>query len=123
MPSLISTLNGEKAEFYSLLRKRMDEQGDFPSLSRSVQDLTKTMQDEDKNITDITGAILSDFTLTQKVLRLANSTNSGKHAENEGEITTISKAAVVLGYDAISNLALSVRFLDTLSTSSTEIFH
>ncbi len=120
MPSLISTLNDEKAEFYSLLRKRMDEQGDFPSLSRSVQDLTKTMQDGDKNITDITGAILSDFTLTQKVLRLANSTNSGKHAESEGEITTISKAAVVLGYDAISNLALSVRFLDTLSTSSTD---
>jgi HD-like signal output (HDOD) protein len=73
------------------------------------------MQDEEKSITDVTGAILSDFTLTQKVIRLAN---SAMYAGIGGEITTITKAAMVLGFDAISHLALSVRFVDTLSSSS-----
>jgi HD-like signal output (HDOD) protein len=115
MPSLISTLKDGKAEFFSLLWKRMGEQGDFPSLSKSVHDLAEAMHDEDKSITDVTGAILSDFTLTQKVIRLAN---SAMYAGIGGEITTITKAAVVLGYDAIAHLALSVRFVDTLSASS-----
>ena len=115
MPTLISTLKEGKAEFFSLLWKRMGEQGDFPSLSKSVHDLTETMHDEDKSITDITGAILSDFTLTQKVIRLAN---SAMYAGIGGEITTVTRAAVVLGFDAISHLALSVRFVDKLSASS-----
>ena len=115
MPTLISTLKGGKAEFFLLLWKRMGEQGDFPSLSKSVHDLTETMHDEDKSITDITGAILRDFTLTQKVIRLANST---MYAGIGGEITTVTRAAVVLGFDAISHLALSVRFVDKLSASS-----
>jgi len=114
MPSLISTLNG-KAEFFTLLWKRMSEKGDFPSLSKSVHDLVETMQDEDKSITDVTGAILRDFTLTQKVIRLAN---SAMYSGIGGEITTVTKAAVVLGYDAITHLALSVRFVDTLTASS-----
>lgn len=115
MPTLISTLKDGKAEFFSLLWKRMSEKGDFPSLSKSVHDLAETMQDEDKSITDVTGAILSDFTLTQKVIRLAN---SAMYAGIGGEITTVTKAAVVLGFDAISHLALSVRFVDTLTASS-----
>jgi HD-like signal output (HDOD) protein len=93
----------------------MSEQGDFPSLSKSVHDLAEAMHDEDKSITDVTGAILSDFTLTQKVIRLAN---SAMYAGIGGEITTITKAAVVLGFDAIAHLALSVRFVDTFSASS-----
>jgi len=115
MSTLISTLKDGKAEFFSLLWKRMGEKGDFPSLSKSVHDLAETMHDEDKSITEVTGAILGDFTLTQKVIRLAN---SAMYAGIGGEITTVTKAAVVLGFDAISHLALSVRFVDTLSASS-----
>ncbi len=114
MTTLIDGLKGGKAEFFSMLWKRMGEQGDFPSLSKSVHDLAEALQDEDKSIADVTGAILSDFTLTQKVIRLAN---SAMYAGIGGEITTITRAAVVLGLDAISHLALSVRFVDKLSAS------
>ena len=69
MNNLISTLKDGKEEFFAILWKRMGEQGDFPSLSKSVHDLTETIHDEEKSITDITGALLSDFTLTQKVIR------------------------------------------------------
>lgn len=113
--TLISTLEGGVPEFFELLWKRIGEKGDFPSLSKSVHTLVESMQEEDHSIADITGIILSDFTLTQKVIRLAN---SAMYSSIGGEITTTSRAAMVLGLDAVSHLALSVRFIDTLSTSA-----
>ena len=113
--TLISTLERGKPEFFELLWKRIGEKGDFPSLSKSVQSLVESMQQEDHSIADITGIILSDFTLTQKVIRLAN---SAMYSSMGGEITTTSRAAMVLGLDAVSHLALSVRFIDTLSSNA-----
>lgn len=115
MTTLISTFKNGKADFFALLAKRMSEKGDFPALSKSVQHLDELMHDEDNNISDITSAILNDFTLTQKVIRLAN---SAMYSGMGGEITTITHAAVVLGMDAISHIALGIRFVDTLSASA-----
>lgn len=115
MSTLISTFKNGKADFFALLAKRMGEKGDFPALSKSAQHLDESMHDEKNNISDITGAILSDFTLTQKVIRLAN---SAMYSSLGGDITTVTRAAVVLGMDAISHLALSIRFIDTLSASA-----
>ncbi|MDP1558073.1 MAG: HDOD domain-containing protein [Nitrosomonas sp.] len=115
MTTLISTFEKGKADFFALLSKRMGEKGDFPALSKSAGLLDESMYAENSKISDITSAILSDFTLTQKVIRLAN---SAMYSGMGGEITTITHAAVVLGIDAISNLALSIRFVDTLSSSA-----
>ena len=114
MTTLISTFkNGKMISL--LLTKRMSEKGDFPALSKSVQHLDELMHDEDNNISDITSAILNDFTLTQKVIRLAN---SAMYSGMGGEITTITQAAVVLGLDTIAHIALSIRFIDTLSIAA-----
>ncbi len=117
MTTLISTLADGKAGFFALLTQRMNEKGDFPALSKSVQHLEELMRDEEKNITNIANAILSDFTLTQKVIRLANSETYSKIGGSSG-ITTISHAAVALGLHAISNIVLNIQLIDTLSTST-----
>ncbi len=115
MTTLISTLKNGKAGFFALLAERMNEKGDFPALSRSVQHLEALMRDEEKNIAQIANVILSDFTLTQKVIRLAN---SDLYSKTNGSVTTVSHAAVVLGLHAISNIVLNIQFIDTLSTSA-----
>ncbi len=115
MKSLIATLPEGREGFFALLKKRMSVKGDFPSLAKVVHDLAGMMQNEDKSITEITGAILSDFALTQKVIRLSN---SPMYAGMGGEKSTVSRAAMVLGFDAIAHLALSIRFVDTLSASA-----
>ena len=115
MTTLISTLQNSKDEFFVLLRKRMEEKGDFPALSKSVQNFSETAGDENFNIADITSIILSDFALTQKVIRLVN---SAMYSSIGGKITTISKAAMIIGLEALSYLVLSVRFVDTLSISA-----
>lgn len=115
--TLVAKLGGTKEAFFELLWKRMNEKGDFPSLSSSVKDIVDAMQDEDHNASDLTAAVLSDFALTQKVIRLAN---SAMYAGIGGEITTITKASMVLGVEAIGHLALSVRFMDTISGAAPE---
>lgn len=115
MTVLISMPKNDKNDFFTLLKKRMGEKGDFPAFSESVQQLDDLMQNEDKNVAAIASAILSDFTLTQKVIRLAN---SAMYSGMGGEITTITQAAVVLGLDAIAHIALSIRFIDMLSTAT-----
>lgn len=115
MTALISMLENGKEDFFALLTKRMGEKGDFPAFSESVQHLDELMHDEDKNIAAIASVILRDFTLTQKVIRLAN---SAMYSGMGGEITTITQAAVVLGLDTIAHIALSIRFIDTLSTAA-----
>lgn len=115
MTALISMLENGKEDFFALLTKRMGEKGDFPAFSESVQHLDELMYDEDKNIAAIASVILRDFTLTQKVIRLAN---SAMYSGMGGEITTITQAAVVLGIDTIAHIALSIRFIDTLSTAA-----
>ena len=112
--SLISRLEKGRTGFFDLLWKRVSEKGDFPALSSAVREIVEAMHDEDHNASELTSAILSDFTLTQKVIRLAN---SAMYSAIGGEITTVTKAALVLGVDAIGHLALSVRFMDTLSNS------
>ncbi|TXI16924.1 MAG: HDOD domain-containing protein [Nitrosomonas sp.] len=115
MASLISTLENGKADFFDLLVKRMEEGGDFPAWSKSIEQLDELMRDEDKNIAQIANVILSDFTLTQKIIRLANSEMYSKMSNG---ITTISHAIAVLGLHAISNIVLNIHFIDTLSASA-----
>ncbi len=115
MTTLISTLKNGKAGFFALLSKHMADKGDFPALSKSSEFLEASMNNHKSYISEITNVILSDFTLTQKVIKLAN---SAMYSGMGGEITTVTRAAVVLGTDTISHLALSIRFIDTLSSSA-----
>ena len=120
MKTLISTLKNGKTDFFALLSKRMDEKGDFPAFSRSVQLLEESIHSDTRNITDITSAILNDFALTQKVIKLAN---SAMYSAMGKKITTVTHATAILGLDAIANLSLSTRLIDALSSSAPDSEH
>ncbi|MBS0425587.1 MAG: HDOD domain-containing protein [Proteobacteria bacterium] len=98
MTASVLVLDNSKDQFFALLTKRMSEKGNFPAFSKSVQHLDDLMHDENKNIADIARVILNDFTLTQKVIRLAN---SAMYFGMGGEITAITQAAAVLGIDKL----------------------
>ena len=60
-------------------------------------------------------AVLSDAALTNKVLRLAN---SAMYQALGGEITTASRALMVLGVDVVSNLAASLKVVESYSAAA-----
>lgn len=98
------------------LLRRMRLKSDFPALSDAVRTLNKLTASDTENISTLANAILKDFGLTNKLLRLVNSTYY--RGANGGAISTISRAIVVLGMTAIRNLAISVLLFEHLQNQS-----
>src|ERR1700743_1974921 len=66
----LAGLNWEKAPVLDRLWARMSERGDFPMLSQSLRSTMAAMNNDDLDFTGLVQVVLSDFALTQKVLRL-----------------------------------------------------
>ena len=76
---------------------------DMKVLPEIINNIIALTDDPDSTVQDMEKAILKDSVLTTKILRLANSAYYG-YARN---ISTISRAAVLLGFQAIKSLALA----------------
>lgn len=77
---------------------------DLPPLPKVVNRLVKVVGDDRSNAEDVTKVLAGDQALTAKVLKLVNSSFYGQ----SGEIATITRAVVVLGFAAVRNLALGL---------------
>lgn len=99
----------------STLLAEMKQRGDFPSLSTTLGKVMECMKDPQADDEKITAAVLSDFALTQKVLRLAN---SGMYSSFGGAVTTVSKALFILGTEAVGHLAVGLKLLDNLDKAA-----
>lgn len=92
------------------LKAAMQKKGDMPSLSSALSRIVEVGQQADTNEMSLANVVLSDFSMAQKVLRLANSAMYASF----GSITTISRAIYVLGSDVVIHLAMGVKMLDNL---------
>nr|WP_057927814.1 HDOD domain-containing protein [Burkholderia ambifaria] len=88
---------------------RMSERGDFPLLSESLRATMAAMKNDDLDFTALVRVVLSDFALTQKVLRLAN---SAMYMAFGGNITTVTRALMVLGMDTVGHLVVGLKLVD-----------
>lgn len=93
---------------------RFSDRGDFPMLSQSVQAAVAAMDTSDFDFTALVNVILSDFALTQKVIRLAN---SAMYSAFGGNVTTVSRALMILGIEAVGHLAVGLKLLDHFSSA------
>src|SRR6185369_10252856 len=89
---------GKKSTLDFLLR-RMRHKSDFPALSESVSAINKIANSETASITKLSNSILKDFALTNKILRLVNSAYF--RPAGGGNISTVSRAVIVLGFEAV----------------------
>ncbi|MGA7813378.1 HDOD domain-containing protein [Caballeronia sp.] len=107
--------SNSKAELLDKLWKRMSERGDFPMLSQALRTTVSAMSDDDLDFTALVQVVLSDFGLTQKVLRLAN---SAMYISFGGNITTVTRALMVLGMDAVGHLVVGLKLVDHFHQSA-----
>ncbi|MBR0565164.1 HDOD domain-containing protein [Azoarcus sp. L1K30] len=94
------------------LLRRMRHKSDFPALSESVGAINRIANSESESVTKLSSMILRDFSLTNKLLRLVNSVYYRQ--AGAGNISTISRAIVVLGFDAVRNIAVTVLLFEHL---------
>lgn len=97
-----------KAALLDKLWARISERGDFPMLSQSLRTTMAAIKNDELDLTALVQVVLSDFAVTQKVLRLANSAMYMAF----GNITTITRALMVLGMDAVGHLIVGLKIVD-----------
>ena len=88
---------------------------DMFALGTSVARVVQMASSDDQGTHDLAYYVLSDVALTQRILRLSNTvqyrTASGTN------VTTISRAISLLGFDNVKTTALAMLLVDTLSNS------
>lgn len=86
---------------------------EMPALGATVALIHSVTEDEKSPTGKLAQAILQDAAMTAKVLKLANSVlyNPAHHG-----VSTISRAIVVLGFNAVAEIAIAIRVIDALLT-------
>jgi serine/threonine protein kinase len=100
-----TTVNSSTLEF---LLRRMRHKSDFPALSDSVIRIQRMANSDSESVTSVTNQILKDIALTNKLLRFVNSA----HFARGGNVSTVSRAVTLVGFNGIRNLALSLVLLE-----------
>ncbi len=90
--------------------KRIVEK-ELPALGYTVESLSSITASKKATSTDLSNIILADPGMTSTILRVAN---SAFYRANDSEITTVSRAVVLLGFETIRSLSLSVSIMDKL---------
>jgi serine/threonine protein kinase len=110
-PTPADTESNKQSTLEFLLR-RMRHRSDFPALSDSVSAINKLTNSDRESINKLSNSILKDYALTNKILRLVNSVHYRQ--AGGGTISTVSRAVIVLGFDAIRNIAITVLLFEHL---------
>ncbi len=99
------------------LRPWIDElnEAELPAMAVVVHDLLRLSQSTTASVRQLADVLLRDASLTSKVLRVSNSVycNPGREV-----VRTISRAVVVVGFDQVRMIGLSVSLLDGLLKDS-----
>ncbi len=102
-------VDGVALEF---LLRRMRLRSDFPAMSDAVARIQRLTHSDTESLNSLSNEILKDVALTHKLLRLVNTAHY-RHAGGGG-ISTVSRAAALIGFAGIRNLALSLILLERM---------
>ena len=94
------------------LLRRIKLKKEFPAMSESISNVNNIIFSDTGSVTTLTNAVLKDFALTNKIIKLANS--SYYNPSGRGNISTISGAVYRLGFDTIRNIVLGLLLFDHL---------
>ncbi len=105
-----------KQSTLDFLLRRMRHKSDFPALSESVGAINRVVSSDKESVNKLSNSILKDFALTNKILRLVNTAFYKSYGG--GTISTISRAVIILGFDAVRNIAITLILFEHLQNKS-----
>ena len=106
---------GDTHSTLDFLLRRMRSKSDFPALSGIISQINKVVSSDTESHGKLAKVILQDFALTNKLLKLVNTVSFGQFG---GNINTISKAVVILGFDTVRNVAMTLILLEFLQNKA-----
>ena len=99
----------KKRNIESWVRHITDEQ--MPIFGRTVQEVVSISEDDASSAAQLGQVVLKDASMTSRILKLANSTHYNPTGQ---QFSTISRAIMMLGFDAVRNMCLTVSLIDSL---------
>lgn len=111
LEDLTEYLNASHGAATEFLLQRMRSKQDFPAISGVIAEINRVVATESEGSSRLTGVILQDLALTNKLLRLVNTAAFSQYG---GSINTVSKAVMILGFETIRNIATSLILLELL---------
>jgi len=101
------------AETLKKIERRLTKLGDLPIFSASLNKVRHVSSDADSDAMSLAVEVMKDANLTTKLLRLAN---SSVYNRGLGKITVISRAVVLLGFETIRSLCLTLKLIESFHT-------
>lgn len=92
--------------------QRLERHADFPSLRESIRGIQKVARSDVAHLRALSDEVLTDTALTNKLLRLINTAYYS--SVGGGQITTISRAIALMGFQAIGMMAASLVLFERL---------
>jgi len=92
--------------------RRLNEE-EFPLFAHTARNIASLSADDEASVNELAQVILGDNAMTAKVLRMAN---SAYYNPSSQRINTVSRAIVLLGFDVVRSIALSISLIDTVLT-------
>ncbi len=83
----------------------------MPALCSTVKSLEKLAKDDVSSLAILGRSVMHDNALTSRILKVAN---SAIYSKGITQVTTVSRAAVVLGFDTIRNICITAKLLSSL---------
>jgi HD-like signal output (HDOD) protein len=96
-----------------LLLQKISEDTCLPALGSSVSRVIQLASSDDEAVHHLAYFVLSDVALTQKILRLSNTVCY--RTVYGSQVTTVSKAIFLLGFDTVKTSALAMKLVEGMS--------
>ncbi len=84
---------------------------EMPAFAHTARVISDEAGRDDRSAAELARVILQDASMTTRLLRVANSII---HNPGRNQINTVSRAIVVLGFEVVRNLCLSIAIIDTM---------
>lgn len=110
----VGSQSGAHSTLEFLLR-RMRSKSDFPALTNIISEINQIVSSESESSSKLARTILQDFALTSRLLKLVNTASYGQFG---GTINTVSKAVVILGFETVRNIAMSLILMDFMQNKA-----
>jgi len=97
------------------IRAGMKILGDLPIFSTSINKIRRISSDPSSDAMAVAQEVLKDANLSTKLLRLGNSAHYNRGV---GKISVVSRAVIVLGFETVKNLTLTLKLIESFQTAN-----
>jgi len=84
---------------------------DMPVFGRTTRTVINISKDDNSTVSDLTQVILQDPAMTARILKLVNTVFYNPQGKS---ISTVSRAIILLGLEAVCNICLTIKLIETL---------